>query len=66
MLSVPPDDVAAVVELASQFSVEAPLVGETDAETISVRLNDAELLTAPVSKMYERWDTALERMLERQ
>ena len=66
LLSVPPDDVSAVVALASQFNVEAPLVGETDAETISVCLNDADLFTTRVDKMYEQWDTALERMLGQQ
>ena len=66
LLSVPPEDVAAVVELASRFNVEAPLVGETDAETISVRLNDADLFTTSVDQMYEPWDTALERMLGQQ
>ena len=66
LLSVPPEDVSAVVELASRFNVEAPLVGETDAETISVCLNDADLFTTRVDKMYEPWDTALERMLGQQ
>ncbi len=66
LLSVPPDDVSAVVELASRFNVEAPLVGETDAETISVRLNDADLFTTSVDQMYEPWDNALERMLGQQ
>ena len=66
LLSVPPDDVPAVVALASRFNVEAPLVGETDSETISVCLNDAELFTTRVDKMYEQWDTALERMLGQQ
>ena len=66
LLSVPPDDVSAVVELASRFNVEAPLVGETDAETISVRLNDADRFTTSVDEMYEPWDTALERMLGQQ
>ena len=66
LLSVPPDDVPDVVELASRFNVEAPLVGETDAETISVCLNDAELFTTRVDKMYEPWDAALERMLGQQ
>ena len=66
LLSVPPEDVAAVVELASRFNVEAPLVGETDSETISVCLNDADLFTTRVDKMFEPWDTALERMLGRQ
>ena len=66
LLSVPPEDVSAVVELASRFNVEAPLVGETDAETISVCLNDADLFTTRVDEMYEPWDTALERMLGQQ
>ena len=66
LLSVPPEDVSSVVELASRFNVEAPLVGETDAETISVCLNDADLFTTRVDKMYEQWDTALERMLGQQ
>ena len=66
LLSVPPEDVSAVVELSSRFNVEAPLVGETDAETISVCLNDADLFTTRVDKMYEPWDTALERMLGQQ
>ena len=66
LLSVPPDDVAAVVELASQFNVEAPLVGETDAETISICINDADLFTTRVDKMFEPWDAALERMLGQQ
>ncbi len=66
LLSVPPNDVPAVVELASRFNVEAPLVGETDSETISARLNDAELFTTRLNEMYELWDTALERMLGRQ
>ena len=66
LLSVPPDDVSAVVELASQFNVEAPLVGETDSETISICINDAHLFTTRVDKMFEPWDAALERMLGRQ
>ena len=66
LLSVPPNDVPAVVELASRFNIEAPLVGETDSETISARLNDAELFTTRLNEMYELWDTALERMLGQQ
>ena len=66
LLSVPPDNVSKVAELASRFNVEAPLVGETDAETISVCLNDTELFKARVDEMYEPWDTALERMLGQQ
>jgi phosphoribosylformylglycinamidine synthase len=55
LASVDPRDLAAVLEIASRHGVEAPVIGETTADTLSFRLNGRMLFETGVAALHARW-----------
>jgi len=55
LLSVDPKDLAAVQDLAARHGVEAPVIGETTAETLSFRLNGNLIFETGVATLHARW-----------
>jgi hypothetical protein len=50
--------------VAHQHHVEAAVVGMTIPDHLEVYLNRSELFRIEIRDLYERWDKALEEMLE--
>ena len=66
LVSVGPADSAAAARIASELGVDALEIGRTGGPTLSVHLNGRPCFEAPVSALHEVWDTAFEKLVERQ
>ncbi len=64
LLSTPEQNTAKIRSVAESCGVEAVKVGETIVERLEVWLNGRQLFSVPVRELQERWDTALEGILE--
>jgi phosphoribosylformylglycinamidine synthase len=53
-------------DVAQRHQVEALVIGSTIPDHLEVHLNRAELVRVEIRDLYERWDKALEEMLEPQ
>jgi phosphoribosylformylglycinamidine synthase len=51
-------------DVAQRHQVEAQVIGSTVPDHLEVQLNRAELFRVEIRDLYERWDKALEEMLE--
>jgi phosphoribosylformylglycinamidine synthase len=54
-----------IKEVAQRHQVEASMIGSTIPDRLEVCLNRVELFQVEIRDLYERWDKALEEMLER-
>ena len=66
LLSVPPDNLAAVLAASGALGVESLILGETGGAELSVLLNGREVLRTPLDELHALWDTAFEDLLEAQ
>jgi hypothetical protein len=51
-------------DVAKRHQVEAIVIGSTIPDHLEVQLNRTELFRVEIRELYERWDKALEEMLE--
>jgi hypothetical protein len=56
--------VAGIKKVAQRHHVEAPVIGETIPGHLEVQLNRSQLFRVAIRDLHQRWDTALEEMLE--
>jgi phosphoribosylformylglycinamidine synthase len=66
LLSVTEEALPAIKKVAQRHHVEAPVIGETISDDLEVRLNRSQLFRVAIRDLHQRWDTALEEMLEPQ
>ena len=66
LLSVATDDLNTVLAAAERCQVEAPIVGETVADRLEIRVNGASVVRIAVADLFDVWDSALERTLTSQ
>ena len=66
LLSVAPENTAAVTTIAREGNVEAPVIGETVEERLEIRVNGSTLVRVDVSELFETWDSSFEEMVDRQ
>jgi len=58
------ENVAAVLEIAKKHGVDAPVIGKTSPEVVSVSARGKQLLSARVAELERRWATALETTMQ--
>jgi phosphoribosylformylglycinamidine synthase len=66
LLSTTDEGLQKIREVAQRHKVEAAIIGVTIPDRLEVYLNQAELFRVEIRDLYERWDKALEGMLEPQ
>jgi phosphoribosylformylglycinamidine synthase len=66
LLSATEEALQGIRKVAHRHHVEAPVVGETVPDHLEVHLNRSQLFRVAIRDLHERWDTALEEMLEPQ
>ena len=64
LLSISPEHVSAVVAMAEDAGVAAPVIGETEQNALEIRLNGSTVFRRPVAHLFRAWDSALESMLD--
>jgi phosphoribosylformylglycinamidine synthase len=64
LLSATEEAVAGIKKVAQRHHVEAPVIGETIPGHLEVQLNRSQLFRVAIRDLHQRWDTALEEMLE--
>ncbi len=63
LISVTPDNLRAVQQIAAEAAAPALIVGRTGGDRLEMVVNGEELCSTAVSDLYRAWDTALEGML---
>jgi len=66
LLSTTDEGLQTIRDVAQRHQVEASVIGSTISDHFEVHLNRAELFRVEIRDLYERWDKALEEMLEPQ
>jgi phosphoribosylformylglycinamidine synthase len=66
LLSTTDEGLQRIRDVAQRHQVEASVIGSTIPDRFEVHLNRAELYRVEIRDLYERWDKALEEMLEPQ
>ncbi len=63
LLSVEDSQLRRVLDVARQYSVEAPVVGETQPGRLEILISGEQVIDAPAQELYETWDRSLEKVL---
>jgi phosphoribosylformylglycinamidine synthase subunit PurL len=66
LLSTSNEGLQKIRDVAQRHRVEAAVIGSTIPDRLEVQLNLAEVFRVEIRDLYERWDKALEEMLEPQ